>query len=120
MVPFAIRNSGAIWPTPPCHNPYIGPSIFSAAPSTLVGLTVYSPRNRFWTCPVAGLCLIHAEGLNENRPMLRYLRVEELAAFTRARRSAYCTRGSLQLEGVDDPTMPRLWRQQPCPCQTPV
>jgi len=117
---FAIKNSGAIRPKPPCHKPYIGPSIFSAAPSTLVGLTVYSPRTRFWTCPVAGLSVIRAEGLKANRPMLRYLRVEELAALSRARRSAYCARGSLQLEGVHDPTMPRLWRQQPCPCQTSV
>jgi len=29
---FAIRNSGAIRPKPPCHKRYIGPSIFSAAP----------------------------------------------------------------------------------------
>jgi hypothetical protein len=76
--------------------------------------------NPFLDCPVAGLSVIRAEGLNENLPTLRYLRVEELAALTRARRSAYCARGSLQLEGVHDPTMPRLWRQQPCPCQTPV
>lgn len=77
----------------------------------------------FWTCPVAGLSVIGADGLNENRPTLRYLRVEELAAFTRARRarrSAYCACGSLQLEGAHDPTMPHLWRQQPCSCQTPV
>ena len=104
----------------PATSRYIGPSIFSAALSTMVGLTVYSPRTRFRTCPVAGLFVIRAAGVNENRPMLRYLRVEELAAFTRARRSAYCARGSLQLEGVHDPTMPRLWRQQPCPCQTSV
>ena len=77
-----LATLGAIWPTPPCHKPYIGPSIFSAAPSTLVGLTVYSPRTRFWTCPVAGLSVIRAEGLKANRPMLRYLRVEELAAFS--------------------------------------
>jgi hypothetical protein len=44
MVPFAIRHLGAIWPKPPCYKPYFGPSIFSWAPSTLVGLTVYSPR----------------------------------------------------------------------------
>jgi hypothetical protein len=88
LVPFAIRNSGAIWPKPPYHKPYIG-SIFSAVPSTLVGLTVYSPRTRFWTCPVAELSVIRAEGFNENPPTLGDLRVEELAAFTRARRSAY-------------------------------
>jgi len=104
----------------PATSRYIGPSIFSAALSTMVGLTVYSPRTRFRTCPVAGLFVIRAAGVNENRPMLRYLRVEELAALSRARRSAYCARGSLQLEGVHDPTMPRLWRQQPCPCQTSV
>ena len=43
-----------------------------------------------------------------------------IGSLSRVRRSAYCARGSLQLEGVHDPTMPRLWRQQPCPCQTPV
>ena len=68
MVPFAIRNPGEIWPKPPCHKPYIGPSIFSAAPSTLVGLTVYSPRTRFWTCPVAGLSVIRARALTKTGP----------------------------------------------------
>lgn len=62
---FAIRNSGAIWPKPPCHKPYIGPNSFSVAPSTLVGLTVYSPRTRFWTCRVAGLSVIRRRALTK-------------------------------------------------------
>jgi hypothetical protein len=88
LIPFAIRNLGAIWPKPPCHKPYSLVVFSRRRPEPWSPYGLFS-TNRFWICPVAGLSVIRAEGFNENRPTLRDLRVEELAAFTQARRSAH-------------------------------
>ena len=117
---FRHQKFSAIWPKPLCTSRTSGLVFSLRRPQPWLALRFILHE------PVLGLARWPGSpssvrrALTKNRPMLRYLRVEELAAFTRARRSAYCARGSLQLEGVDDPTMPRLWRQQPCPCQTPV
>ena len=74
---FAIRNSGAIWAALPTSR--TSGLVFSRA------LNLGRPYGLFSTNPFldlpGGRALRHpCEGLNENRPMLRYLRVEELAS----------------------------------------